>query len=80
VLALNNAPDGKVFIEVWPMKAEGGNLNIVKLLGSASGEARILRSGKAKFDAAVENDKDKAVAKARRARCISQGAHATSQG
>jgi hypothetical protein len=78
VLALSNASDGKVFIEIWPMKAEGGNLNVIELFGSALGKAGIFRGGKAKFGATVENDKDKAVAKARRAGCIKQDIHATS--
>jgi hypothetical protein len=41
VLALGDAADGKIFIEVGPMKAKGRKLDVVQLRWSGGRETRI---------------------------------------
>lgn len=79
MIALQQAAEGKVFIQVRPVQPKGGDFDVVELLGVAASEPGIVCDRKAKFISAFHRDDDAAFAIGGRARFIGQGVHATSR-
>lgn len=77
MVALQQAAEGKVFVQVWPVQPKGGDFDVIELLGGAASEPGIVGDRKAKFISAFHRDNDAAFAVAGRARFIGQGVHAT---
>jgi hypothetical protein len=53
VVALSDAADGKILVEIGPVKAEGGKLDVVQLGRGGVSQTRILRDGKTELRAAL---------------------------
>ena len=77
VIALSDAADGKIFVQVRPVEAKGRQLDLVQLSRGGVGETRILECGKTKLCATLQDNKNNAVPRTRGARCVNQGAHAS---
>src|SRR5687767_11577899 len=75
VLAGEYAFDGKVFVEIRPMQAEGRHLNIVELCVWLAFQARVTGDWKGNFEAAVHPDVDLCILMKGGNRLINQCAH-----
>lgn len=53
VIALSDAADGKIFIEIGPVEAKRRQLDLVQLRGRGAGEARIFRRSEPQFGATL---------------------------
>jgi len=53
VIALSDAADGKIFIEIRPMQAKRRQLDFVQLGGRRASEARIFRRSEPQFGATL---------------------------
>jgi hypothetical protein len=78
VVACEQSLERKVLVKRGPVQPEGGYLNLVQLLGGASGEAFVAFHGKPDFDTAAHADDDMPIFMLGRNGTVSQGAHATS--
>lgn len=75
-IAVEEAAEGEILVEIGPMEAERGQFDAVELGGSAAGEARVFRDGETEFDAALHSDDDLAVEVKGADGGVSQGVHA----
>ena len=75
-VAIEEAAEGEVFIEVGPVEAERGKLDAVELGRRAAHKARVLCDGETDFHAAGHLDHDEAVPMEGAAGGVSQGVHA----
>jgi len=78
-ISLHDATERKVFVQVRPVKAVGGNSDIVQLRVGAASQTRILRDREANLDTTLHRDDDVLVTASRFQNCVSQGTHATSE-
>ena len=79
IVAFHDPAQGKVFVEIGPVEAEGGDLDVVKLLLGAQGQTWILRHRETNFNAASHPDEDVPRLVRRSQHAVSQGAHASHQ-
>lgn len=75
-VAVEEAAERVVFVEIGPVEAEGREFDAVELGGCAAGEARVFRDGETDFDAALHDDDDLAVEVEGAVGGVSQGVHA----
>ena len=75
-VAVEEAAEEEVFVEVGPVETERGKLDVIELRGRAAGEARVFRDGETEFHAALHDEDNLAIEVEGAAGGVSQGVHA----
>lgn len=77
-VTLQEAAEGKVFVQVRPVQSKRRKLDVIELFLGPAGKSRILRHGKLDLRPALHRDDDRTFAEAGGASRVTQGVHATS--